>query len=139
MPVRYFEVSNSWNPSSPKLNTWSFMRWMSSRMPSTSSATSFLYCSSFGFAGADAAGAGCCAGAAVSDTVTATTAPTTQKRVRYINESSRLERDSRTDPHDARRNNAQWPQERASRVVAGVLLGVGVEQIEQIQEPRDPQ
>src|SRR5262245_51843888 len=114
---------------------------MSSRMPSTSRATSFLYCSSFGFAGAAAAAGagGCCAGAAVSDTVTATTAPATQKRVRYINESSRLERDSRTDPHDARRNNAQRPQERGPRVVAGILLGVGVEQVEQIQESRDPQ
>src|SRR5712691_5942949 len=69
------------------------MRWMSSRMPSTSRATSFLYCSSFGFGGA--AGAvvvawpdpveGCCPGAAVSETVTAAIAARIQKRDRCMN------------------------------------------------------
>src|SRR6185295_844965 len=116
------------------------MRWMSSRMPSTSSATSRLYWSSFGFAGAAAADvAGCCPGAAVSDTVTAAIATTIQTRDRCMNPPGMLERDSRTDSHDSRRNNAQRPQERRPRVVAGVLLGVRVEQVEQIQEPRDLQ
>src|SRR6185295_13248562 len=113
------------------------MRWMSSRMPSTSSATSRLYWSSFGFGGAAAADvAGCCPGVAVSETVTAATAATIQKRDRCMNPPGILERDSRTDSHDSRRNNAQRPQERRARVVAGVLLGVRVEQVEQIQEPR---
>src|SRR6185436_16389826 len=74
MPVRYFEVSNSWNPGSAKLNTMSFIFWMFSCMASTSRPTSRLYWSSLGFGGAagalaGAAGGGC--GAAVSDTDTA--------------------------------------------------------------------
>src|SRR6266508_3742708 len=80
MSVRYFDVSNSWNPSSAKLNTWSFMRARSSRMLSTSRPTSRLYCPSFGFAGgaagfaADCGGdAGVCgAGEALRETVTTT-------------------------------------------------------------------
>src|SRR3989442_9234900 len=61
------------------------MRWMSSRMPSTSRATSFLYCSSFGFGGAlGVVVAVCCAGAAMSDAVTAAIAATIQKRDRCM-------------------------------------------------------
>src|SRR2546426_8530613 len=160
------------------------MRWMSSRMPSTSRATSFLYCSSFGFGGAlGVVVAVCCAGAAMSDAVTAAIAATIQKRDRCMGPpelelvaklppnlsttedtedrrlkpeetvhrlcvpsvlrggelefcNALLERDSRTDSHDPRRNYVQRTQERRAAVEAGVLLGVRVEQIEQIQEPR---
>ena len=60
------------------------MRWMSSRMPSTSSATSRLYWSIFGLADAAAEITGCYPGAAVSDTVTAATAATIQIRERFM-------------------------------------------------------
>src|SRR5882672_1055974 len=127
------------------------MRWMSSRMPSTSSATSFLYCSSFGFAAVCGAVevVDCGACDAVSETVTAAIAATIQTRDRRMKPpgmcalraaaadlDAHLKRDSRTDSHDSRRNNAQRPQERRAGVVAGVLFGVGVEQVEQIQEAR---
>ena len=39
-PVRYFEVSTSWKPSSPKLKTWSVICCVMTRMPSTSATTS---------------------------------------------------------------------------------------------------
>ena len=42
IPVRYFEVSNSWNPSSPKLKTMSFMTWDCFFIASTSSTTCAL-------------------------------------------------------------------------------------------------
>src|SRR6267378_7986605 len=132
------------------------MRWMSSRMPSTSRATSFLYCSSFGFAAAcgtvvDVVDGG--AWAAVSETVTAAIAATIQTRDRRMGPpgvkagceitaqplhhsggefefcSGLLERDSRTDSHDARGNYVQRPQERGAGVEARVLLRVRVEEI----------
>src|SRR5262245_64813462 len=37
MDVRYFDVSTSWNPSSPKLKTESTMTWICLAMPSTAS------------------------------------------------------------------------------------------------------
>ena len=43
MPVRYFDVSNSWKPSSAKLKTVSFIFWMFSPIASTSMPTFRLY------------------------------------------------------------------------------------------------
>ena len=72
--MRYFDVSNSWNPGSAKLNTMSFIFWMFSPIASTSRPTSRLNWSVRGFEGAaGAAGAGCCA--AGSETVNAIAAP----------------------------------------------------------------
>ena len=41
-PVRYFEVSTSWKPSSPKLKTESTISWASLAISSTPRTASFL-------------------------------------------------------------------------------------------------
>src|SRR5205807_2566441 len=122
--LRYFDVSNSWNPGSAKLKTVSFMRWMSSRIPSTSSDTSALYLSNVGFGAAFAAGVldGCsddgCGlwGAAVNVAVTVTTAATIQNREECIRFPP-LESDLRSCRRDARRSDVELAQERDGGIV----------------------
>ena len=46
MPVRYFDVSTSWNPSSPNEKTWSTMTWICFARESMSRAASALSASS---------------------------------------------------------------------------------------------
>src|SRR5258707_290972 len=48
MAVRYFDVSNSWKPSSPKLNTWSTICCVVTFIVSMSAATSFFSSSTRG-------------------------------------------------------------------------------------------
>ena len=61
MPVRYFDVSNSWNPSSPKLKTWSTICCVATFIVSMSAATSFFSSSTRG--GPGGVGVPCCPGA----------------------------------------------------------------------------
>ncbi len=61
MPVRYFDVSNSWNPSSPKLKTMSVIRWPRSNIGCDlmSSATAAFNFATRGSTFAAADGAAC--------------------------------------------------------------------------------
>jgi hypothetical protein len=56
MPVRYFDVSTSWKPSSPKLNTWSVICCVWTRMAWTSAVMSRFSVSSRADAGFGSAG-----------------------------------------------------------------------------------
>ncbi len=76
MPVRYFEVSTSWKPSSPKLNTESTASWASLARPSTCSATprfNAARLASAALGGAGFATGGVCASAVAALTTAAAT------------------------------------------------------------------
>src|SRR5689334_11029462 len=106
--VRNFVVSNSWNPSSPKLKTESFHFWMFSCIPSTSRPAFCLYWSASGdeapvatgpVGAASAAGCRCCA---PTDAVAIASTPqrVTHRFIARIRDGLKavLYRDQPTDP-----------------------------------------
>src|SRR6266542_7102553 len=113
---------------------------MFSCIASTSRPTFRLYCSTCGFRGGAAAPgfASCRRGAAVSDTVMIAVATalvdTRDTRISNLRRTIALEGNPRADPHDPRRDDVQWAQERRTRAPAQVLLRIRVEQIEGVED-----
>ena len=90
MPVRYFDVSNSWKPSSAKLNTMSFIFWMFSPHRVDFQADVALVLIELRVRGAAAAaragcGGGCC-GERVSETVIAISGSAIEQQSRCTHE-----------------------------------------------------
>src|SRR6185436_11987994 len=126
--VRYFDVSNSWKPSSAKLNTWSTICCVWTRIASTSAAASFFSSSTRG--GPGGVGAVGCGGApprprcALTPTARTRTTPAAASTVFIVSTSNLEPRTWNPEPRANPEPRTKNPERRAGRSPALLpLLG----------------